>query len=27
VGEYWVINPDALNISRWRVHDDPGEVQ
>ena len=26
VGEYWVINPDALNISRWRGHDDPGEV-
>ena len=26
VGEYWVINPDALNISRWRGHDDPGDV-
>ena len=26
VGEYWVINPDVLNISRWRGHDDPGEV-
>ena len=26
VGEYWVINPEALNISRWRERDDPGEV-
>ena len=26
VGEYWVMNPEALNISRWRGHDDPCEV-
>lgn len=26
VGEYWVFNPDALNVSRWRGRDDPGEV-
>ena len=26
VGEYWVINPDAENISRWRGRDEPGEV-
>ncbi len=26
VGEYWVINPDARNVSRWRGDDDPGEV-
>jgi Uma2 family endonuclease len=26
VGEYWVINPDALNVSRWRGRDEPGEV-
>lgn len=26
VGEYWVINPDARNVSRWRGRDDPGEV-
>ena len=26
VGEYWVVNPDALNVSRWRDHDDPGDV-
>lgn len=26
VGEYWVMNPEALNISRWRGHSDPGEV-
>ena len=26
VGEYWVINPEARNISRWRGSDDPGEV-
>ena len=26
VGEYWVVNPDALNVSRWRGHDDPGDV-
>ncbi|HEX9484964.1 MAG TPA: Uma2 family endonuclease, partial [Gemmatimonadaceae bacterium] len=27
VGEYWVINPDARNVSRWRHRDDPGEVR
>jgi Uma2 family endonuclease len=26
VGEYWVVNPEARNISRWRGQDDPGEV-
>ncbi len=26
VGEYWIISPDALNVSRWRGRDDPGEV-
>ncbi len=26
VGEYWVINPEARNVSRWRDRDDPGEV-
>ena len=26
VGEYWVINPAARNVSRWRGRDDPGEV-
>ncbi|MEP6778358.1 MAG: Uma2 family endonuclease [Gemmatimonadaceae bacterium] len=26
VGEYWIINPDARNVSRWRGRDDPGEV-
>lgn len=26
VGEYWVVNPDARNVSRWRGRDDPGEV-
>jgi Uma2 family endonuclease len=26
VGEYWVINPDARNVSRWQGRDDPGEV-
>lgn len=26
VREYWVINPDARNVSRWRGRDDPGEV-
>ncbi|MEO8622033.1 MAG: Uma2 family endonuclease [bacterium] len=24
--EYWIINPDARNVSRWRGRDDPGEV-
>ena len=26
VTEYWVINPDARNVSRWHGRDDPGEV-
>ena len=26
VGEYWVINPEVRNISRWKGRDDPGEV-
>lgn len=26
VGEYWVINPEARNVSRWRGRDDPGDV-
>jgi Uma2 family endonuclease len=26
VPEYWVVNPDARNISRWRMAGDPGEV-
>ena len=26
VGEYWVVNPDARNVSRWRGRDDPGDV-
>ncbi len=26
VREYWVINPAARNVSRWRGQDDPGEV-
>ncbi|MEQ1693911.1 MAG: Uma2 family endonuclease [Gemmatimonas sp.] len=26
VGEYWVINPSARNVSRWCGRDDPGEV-
>jgi Uma2 family endonuclease len=26
VEEYWVIHPDARNISRWRGSDDPGDV-
>ncbi|MDQ6611474.1 MAG: Uma2 family endonuclease [Gemmatimonadota bacterium] len=26
VGEYWIVNPDARNVSRWRGSDDPGEV-
>jgi Uma2 family endonuclease len=26
VAEYWVMNPDARNISRWRGRDDPGDV-
>jgi Uma2 family endonuclease len=26
VGEYWIINPEARNVSRWRGHDDPGDI-
>ena len=26
VGEYWVINPEARNVSRWSGAGDPGEV-
>jgi Uma2 family endonuclease len=26
VPEYWVVNHDARNISRWMGRDDPGEV-
>lgn len=26
VSEYWVINSDARNVSRWLGRDDPGEV-
>jgi Uma2 family endonuclease len=26
VEEFWVVNPDARNISRWVGRDDPGEV-
>jgi Uma2 family endonuclease len=26
VGEYWVINPDARNVSRWSGANDPGHV-
>jgi Uma2 family endonuclease len=26
VPEYWVVNSDARNISRWVGRDDPGEV-
>jgi Uma2 family endonuclease len=26
VGEYWVINPEARTVSRWRGRDDLGEV-
>lgn len=26
VGEYWIISPDALNVSRWRGRDEPGDV-
>ena len=26
VGEYWIINPDARNVSRWRGRGDPGEI-
>lgn len=26
VAEYWVLNPDARNVSRWRGRNDPGEL-
>ena len=26
VGEYWIINPDARNVSRWRGRGDSGEI-
>src|SRR5665213_1661232 len=26
IPEYWVVNSDARNISRWRSTDDPGDV-
>ena len=26
VGEFWVINPDVRNVSRWQGRGDPGEV-
>jgi Uma2 family endonuclease len=26
VGEYWVLNADAPNLSRWRGAADPGEL-
>jgi len=26
VGEYWIFNPEARNVSRWRGRDDPGDV-
>jgi len=26
VAEYWVINPEARNVSRWRGKNDPGEL-
>lgn len=26
VGEYWIVSPDARNVSRWRGTADPGEV-
>jgi len=26
VGEYWVVHPDARNVSRWSGAADPGEV-
>jgi Uma2 family endonuclease len=26
VAEYWVMNVDALNVSRWRGRSDPGEL-
>ena len=26
LAEYWVVNVEARNVSRWRERDDPGEV-
>jgi Uma2 family endonuclease len=26
VGEYWVVHPEARNVSRWSGSADPGEV-
>ncbi|HTR79433.1 MAG TPA: Uma2 family endonuclease [Gemmatimonadaceae bacterium] len=26
VSEYWVVNPESRNVSRWRGLDDPGEL-
>lgn len=26
IGEYWVVNPEARNVSRWHGRDDPGEL-
>ena len=26
VPEYWIVNVEARNVSRWRSRDDPGEV-
>jgi len=26
VGEYWVVDPEARNVLRWRGHSDPGEI-
>jgi hypothetical protein len=26
LAEYWVVNVEARNVSRWRDRDDPGEV-
>lgn len=26
IPEYWVLNPDARNVSRWMGADDPGQV-
>ena len=26
VAEYWIINPEARNVSRWRGRGDPGEI-
>jgi Uma2 family endonuclease len=26
IPEYWIVSPEARNVSRWRGSDDPGEV-